>query len=71
MCNDLSYLKTAFELNLSLKKNKIKQNKGKKKNNATTSNLHSGLILWGLKHSDPYFSSPRSTESLFQAPNNT
>ena len=30
MYNDLVYLKTAFELNLSLEKNKIKQNKGKK-----------------------------------------
>ena len=42
MCNDLVYLKTVFESHLPLEK---KQNKGKNINNATTSNLHSGLIL--------------------------
>ena len=43
MYNDLVYLKTAKDRTSPLKK--AKQNKGKKKNNATTSNLHSGLIL--------------------------
>ena len=45
MYNDLIYLKTAFESHLPLEKQKTKQNKRKKKNNATTSNLHSRLIL--------------------------
>ena len=68
MCNNLIYLKTAFESHLPLEKNKTKQNIGKKKHNATTSKLHSGLILWGLQHFDPYILYPTSTDSSFQAP---
>ena len=60
MHNDLVYLNTAFESHLHLEKNKTKQNKGKKKKNATTSNLHSGVILWGLQRFDRYFLFPRS-----------
>ena len=75
MYNDLVYLKTAFESHFPLEKktkqSKTKQNKGKKKNNATTSNLHSQLILWGFQHFDSYVLFPRSTESSFQAPGNT
>ena len=44
MCNDLVYLKIASESPPpSPQKTKTKQKQ--KKNNATTSNLHSGLIL--------------------------
>ena len=59
MYNDLIYLKTAFELILPFEKQKTKQNK--KKNNDNASNLHSGLILWGLHHFDPYSLFPRSS----------
>ena len=67
MCNDLVYLKIASESPPpppSPRKTKTKQKQ--KKNNATTSNLHSGLILLRFAAPWPLFLIPYWPSTLAQ-----